>query len=145
MRVDVSFKYLERSEYLNHVLDKNVKKVERRIQIFKKGSPIHVSIHLEKNPHREEYFCRIQLYLPTSKVLVIQEDGPKAEIAIHEAFSGIDKQLEKLKYKVEKFMRKRQQRSKQAKKAELGELPDLGGDFDQDGDYEEERLNPDKD
>lgn len=113
MRVDVSFKYMERSEFVDNVLDKNLSKVERRIKMFKKDAPVHLSVHLEKNPHREQYFCRTQLYLP-SKVLKAEEREDNLSVAINKAFAAFSKQLDKFKHKMETPLRRR-------KKARLDE------------------------
>ncbi|MBD3264744.1 MAG: hypothetical protein GF375_06550 [Candidatus Omnitrophica bacterium] len=108
MRVDVSFKYLEQSDFISNILENNLKKIERRLKIFrKKGDPVHLSLHIEKNPHKEQYFCRSCLYLPSNKVLVADEKGRKASIAINKAFSALSRQLVKVKYKMEKHLQKR--------------------------------------
>ena len=99
MRVDVSFKYLKKSNFLNNVLENNFKKMMRRIQIFWRNDPIHMSVHIEKNPHKDQFFCRSHLYLPTSKVLVADEKAKNSSLAINKAFSAISKQLDKEKHK----------------------------------------------
>ena len=106
MRVDLSFKYMERSEFIDNVLEKNLRKVERRVRIFRRDDPVHISIHVEKNPHREQYFCRSHIYLP-SKVLAAQEQGIRSSVAINKTFSALSKQLDKLKHKVERSLRVR--------------------------------------
>ncbi len=99
MRVDVSFKYFEKSDYIDNVLENNFKKLKRRIQIFRRDDPIHISVHVEKNPHKEQFFCRSHLYLPTSKVLIVDEKAGNSSLAINKAFSALSKQLNKEKYK----------------------------------------------
>lgn len=106
MRVDVSFKYMERSEFIDNVMDKNLSKIERRVKMFKKDAPVHLSAHLEKNPHREQYFCRTQLYLPL-KVLNAEERGDNLSVAINKAFSALSKQLDKFKHKMENPLRRK--------------------------------------
>tara|TARA_B100000315_G_C14584137_1_gene592012 strand:- start:2535 stop:2885 length:351 start_codon:yes stop_codon:yes gene_type:complete len=106
MRIDVSLKYLERSDFIENVLDNNFKKIERRIKIFRRDDPIHISIHIEKNPHKEQFFCRSHVYLPSSKVIAADEKGRNASVAINKAFSALNKQLDKEKHKWEKQRRK---------------------------------------
>ena len=106
MRVDTSLKYMENSEFLDNILDGNLRKIERRVKIFKKNDPIHISVHIEKNPHKEQYFCRSHVYLPSSRVLVADEKGTNASVAINKAFSALSKQLSKVKYRVEKNSRR---------------------------------------
>lgn len=109
MRVDISFKYLERSEFIDNVLDKNMQKIERRIKMFKSDDPVHISTHIEKNPHKEQFFCRTQVYLP-SKVLRVEEKGANFSIAINKCFAAIVKQLDKFKYKLEGHLGKRKEK-----------------------------------
>lgn len=106
MRVDMSFKYLKKSQFINNILDHNLKKIERRLKIFKPNQPIHISLHLEKNPHKEQYFCRSHVYLPSSKVLAVGEKAANASLAINKTFSALSKQLNKEKNKWQKRRRK---------------------------------------
>ncbi|MCK4912756.1 MAG: HPF/RaiA family ribosome-associated protein [Candidatus Omnitrophica bacterium] len=99
MRVDVSFKYLKKSAFVDNVVENNLKKIRRRIQIFRQSDPIHISVHVEKNPHKDQFFCRSHLYLPTSKVLIADEKAGSASLAINKAFSAISRQLDKEKHK----------------------------------------------
>lgn len=105
MRVDVSFKYLERSEFIDNILEKNIKKMERRIKIFRRDDPIHISIHLEKHPHKEQYFCRAHIYLP-ARVLIAAEKSDSVSTAINKTFAAFSKQLDKLKYQVEASLKR---------------------------------------
>jgi len=109
MKVDVSLKYLEKSEFVDNVLDKGISKIERRVQIFKRNDPIHVSVHVEKNPHKEEYFCRSHVYLP-GKVLAANEKGTTLATAVNKTFGALSRQLGKVKDKVE-HLRRRPSRS----------------------------------
>ncbi|UCG35430.1 MAG: HPF/RaiA family ribosome-associated protein [Candidatus Omnitrophota bacterium] len=106
MRVDVSFKYLERSDFIDNVLDKNIKKIERRIKMFRRDDPVHVSVHMEKNPNREQYFCRTQVYLP-SRVVMANGKGVNSSQVINKSFSALSKQLEKVKHRMERHLRKK--------------------------------------
>jgi len=106
MRVDVSFKYLENSDYIDNILENNLNKIQRRIKIFKREDPIHISVHIEKNPHKEQFFCRSHIYLPSAKVLVADEKGDNSSLAINKAFSALIKQLDKEKYKWQSQRRK---------------------------------------
>ncbi len=100
MRVDVSFKYLKKSDFINNVLENNFKKIKRRIQVFRWNDPIHISVHIEKNPHKDQFFCRSHLYLPISKVLVADEKARSSSLAINKAFSALSRQLDKEKHKL---------------------------------------------
>jgi len=102
MRVDLSLKYVDKSDFIDNVLDNNLRKIERRVKIFKRQDPIHISVHIEKNPHKDQFFCRSHIYLPTSKVLAADEKGSNSSIAINKAFSALSRQLNKEKSKWDK-------------------------------------------
>ena len=110
MRVDVSFKYLKKSDFMDNVLENNFKKMRRLIQIFRRDDPIHISVHIEKNPHKDQFFCRSHIYLPTSKVLVADEKARSSSLAINKAFSALSRQLGKEKHKWHNQRRKLKQR-----------------------------------
>lgn len=107
MKVEISFKYLERSEFINNVLDNNLKKIKRKLQIFKKDDPIHLSVHVEKNPHKEEYYCRSHIYLPKIKTIVASEQSRSETVAINKSFHALSRQLTKIKTKIERHLQKR--------------------------------------
>ena len=106
MRVDASFKHFQRSDIIDDIIDKNIKKVERRIKLFKTDEAIHLSLHTEKNPHKDDYFCWINMYMP-SKVLKAQNRKPSVSAAINDSFAALIKQLDKFKYKLERHLRKK--------------------------------------
>lgn len=110
MRVDVSFKNLEQSEFLKNVLDKDLEKIKKRAQIFRSDEPIHVAVNLEKSQHREEYVCSAHMYLP-QHVLRADEKDKRASSAINRTFLALSKQLDKLKYKVERHLQKESQKT----------------------------------
>jgi len=110
MRLNVSFKYLKKSRFIDNVLGKDIKKLERRLKIFHRDDPIHVSVHLEKNPNREEYFCRAHVYVP-NKVINSQEKGGSFSLAINKSFSALFKQLDKIKHRTGRRFRKRLDKS----------------------------------
>jgi ribosome-associated translation inhibitor RaiA len=106
MRIDTSFKHLEKSPFIEEVIQKDIKKVERRIKIFKTDEAVHLSFHIEKNPHRAEYFCWANLYLPF-KVLRAQCKKNTETVAINDCFAALLKQLDKFKHKIERSLRRR--------------------------------------
>lgn len=108
MRVDVSFKNLEKSEFLDNVLDHDLEKIEKRVKLFRKDSPIHIVVHLEKSPHREEYMCSAHIYLP-QHVLRADEKKDSAPLAINKTFAALSKQLDKLKHKIETHLNRRRE------------------------------------
>ncbi len=106
MRVDISFKHLEKSSLLNNMINKNIEKIKRRTKFFKEDDVVHLSLHLEKNPHKDTYFCWINMYLP-SKVLKAQSKKSDILSAITDSFSALLKQLDKFKHHLERHLRKK--------------------------------------
>ena len=106
MRVDISFKNFKNSELLSQIIDKNIQKIERRIKLFKKEVPIHLSLHIEKNPHKEEYFSWANLYLPF-KVLCAHEKAKVSSSSVNKVVKNLIKQIDKFKHKLERHLRKK--------------------------------------
>ncbi len=113
MRVDISFKYLENSEFIDKILDNNFKKIERRLKLFRRNDPIHISVHVEKNPHKEQYFSRLHIYLPSSKFLSAEEKSSNCALAINKSFSAIVRQIDKVKHTIERHLSKKVKKEKQ--------------------------------
>ncbi len=107
MRIDVSFKYMKTSEFVNNALENNFQKLKRHLKMFNHDEAIHVSVHIEKNPHREQYFCRMRAYLPHSNVLAIEEKCTDTSSAINKGFAALITRVEKLKDKIESRRKKK--------------------------------------
>jgi len=105
MRVDVSFKNMSSSEYLNNVVDKDVEKIKKRTRIFKRDDAIHLSLHIEKNPNKEQYFSWAHLYLP-KKVLKAQHNTREPSLAVNKVTHAIIRQIDKYKVMVEKHLQR---------------------------------------
>ncbi len=108
MRVDVSLKRMKKSEYLENAISKNIEKIEKRMKIFKKDEAIHISLHIEKNPHREEYLSWATLYVP-GKVLKSQQRGFEATESVNKVTQALLKQINKYKITLERHLKKRSQ------------------------------------
>ncbi|MCM8773132.1 MAG: HPF/RaiA family ribosome-associated protein [Candidatus Omnitrophica bacterium] len=106
MRLDISLKNMERTPLLDNVIEKNIAKVERRLKIFRSEEAIHLSLHLEKNPHREEYFCWINMYLPF-KVINVRSKLSSLTGVINDSFSALLKQMDKFKHRLETHLQKK--------------------------------------
>ena len=106
MRIDISFKNLEYSRFSNNIVEKNLRKVERRIKIFRRNDPIHIFMKVEKNRHKQQYFCRIRVYLP-GRFLNVTAKGVSFGLVVNKAFSAIFEQIERTKHKGEKQLRRK--------------------------------------
>jgi len=106
LQIDISFKNFKKSEILSTTIEKDIKKIEKRLKLFKKEVPIHLSLHIEKNPHKEEYFSWVNLYLPF-KVLHAKESAKTSVSSINKVFKALIKQIDKFKHRLEKHLRKK--------------------------------------
>ncbi len=106
MRLDISFKNFKKSQIIENVIAKDVKKIERRLKMFKKEVPIHLSLHVEKNPHKEEYFSWANLYLPF-RVLRAQARERNVVSTLNKTFSALITQIDKFKHRLERHLRKK--------------------------------------
>lgn len=98
MKVDISFKNLNKSELIDNILDKNLTKIKNRIKNFNEDS-VRLSIHLEKNQNHNEYFCNTCLYIP-KRVLKASTTDFDLIKSIDKNFSILVRHLDKLKSKV---------------------------------------------
>jgi ribosome-associated translation inhibitor RaiA len=106
VRIEASFKNLEKSMLVEQVIQKNIKKIERRVRLFKNKDALRLSLHLEKNPHRDEVLCWANFYLPF-KVLKAHSNNENLTKAITQTFSALIRQLDKLKHRLETHLRKK--------------------------------------
>ncbi|MBN2121287.1 MAG: HPF/RaiA family ribosome-associated protein [Candidatus Omnitrophica bacterium] len=120
MRVDVSFKNMESSDYLDNVISKYLDRVKRRIKIFKSDDPVHLTLHIEKNYHREEYFAWVNLYLP-KKVLRAQQKAPEASLSVNKVSQALIRQIDKYKVMIERHLQRKKPKYFQDNELDLSE------------------------
>ena len=104
MRTELTIKNINRTEILEKTVDANADKVVKRLKRLKEESS-HLSVHIEKNPHKEQYYCWLNLYLP-SKVVHIKETANTLTKSLSKAFNALLIQIDKYKYKVERHLQK---------------------------------------
>lgn len=105
MRTEISLKNINRTESLVQAIEDDADKVAGRLRRLKEESS-HLSVHVEKNPHKEQYYCWLNLYLP-SKVIHVRETMSTLSKATTKAFHALLIQVDKYKYKVERHLQKR--------------------------------------
>lgn len=107
MKTEISFKFLESSEFVDKVLENNLNRIKRKLKIIHRDDPVHLSVHIEKNPHKEEYYCRAHVYLPKAKTVVASEKSRRETEAINKSFRALSRQLVKIKTKNERQVQRR--------------------------------------
>ncbi len=110
MRVDTSFKNMKASAILKSIVEKNVEKISRRLKVVKKEEAVHISVHIEKNPHKEQFFCWATIYMPT-KVITAKRSDNDVFSAVNNVFSALSKQMERVKHRIDRHLVKKNRRS----------------------------------
>jgi ribosome-associated translation inhibitor RaiA len=105
MRTDLTIKNVTRNEHFDEVLSVHEEKVIKRLKRLKEELA-HLSVHAEKNPHKEEFYCSLNLFLP-AKVIHIREKHHTLEGCVVDSFSRLLIQIDKYKHKIEKHLQKR--------------------------------------
>ncbi len=106
MKIDISYKYLEKSPILEEILQKKLNKIARHVKMFG-GKPTHLLVHFEKNPHHQQYLCRLNMFLP-SRLIKAESYDENISGALDKSVSALIKQLEKIKYRLERHLSKRE-------------------------------------
>ena len=110
MRTNLTLKQISKTSVLEDTIDKNTEKIEKRLKKLK-GETAHLSIHIEKNPHKEQYYCWMNLYLP-SKEIFVKEKLDSLLGCLSKTFLSLIKQVDKYKHRVEKHLLKKKRNSK---------------------------------
>jgi len=105
MRLDVTLKNVVGNKLFDETVAMNEEKVAKRLKRLKEELA-HLSVHVERNPHKEEFYCGLNLFLP-SKVVHIQEKHHTLEGCVTESFSRLLIQIDKYKHKIERHLQKR--------------------------------------
>ncbi len=103
MREDFLIKNFPRSPILEEEFNSQKEKIFDFFKKIRNTEALHISCHMEKNPHKEEYFCWINFYLPR-KVLHVKEKGSDALVSLKKAFNTLKNNVRKYK---EKYLRKK--------------------------------------
>jgi ribosomal subunit interface protein len=98
MKAELTTHHMEDDSVIRDHFQERVERLKKYIMGFKDES-IHLHGTLDKNPHKEEFYASLSLYLP-SVVLHCREQGLDCVSALNSAFSDMIKQVKKRKEKL---------------------------------------------
>jgi len=119
MRTELSLKHINRTESLAQDILSDAEKVAGRLRHLKEESS-HLSVHIEKNPHKDQYYCWLNLYLP-SKVIHVRETMSTLSKATTKAFHSMLIQVDKYKCKIERHLQKSSRKKRLPEEDDLTE------------------------
>lgn len=104
MKMTLTVRNLPNSVDVKALFEERISRLEKHLKRFKDDLTFLHGV-LEKNPHKDEFFASISLYLP-SIVLHCREKGRDYSGAMSEAILDIVRQLEKHKAKINREKRR---------------------------------------
>lgn len=107
MRDDFLIKNFPKSDVLLDEFQTQKEKLFRMVHNTRFESSVHFNGHMEKNPHKEEYYCWLNFYFP-GKVFHVKQKGSDAYTALKNASGKLSFIVKKYKHKF--ISRKRHRR-----------------------------------
>jgi len=104
MRDDFLIKNFPKNEILLDEFQTQKDKLLRMVRNKKAEEVAHLNGHMEKNPHKEEYYCWLNFYIPR-KVFHVRERGADAFTSLKNASGKLSRMV--TKHKDKKVSRKR--------------------------------------
>lgn len=93
MKTTFTVRHLENDDIIKGHFEDRAEKLEKHVKRFK-DDLVYLHGTLEKNPHREEFYATLSLFLPTL-ALHAREKGLDYATAMNFAFADIVRQIEK--------------------------------------------------
>jgi ribosomal subunit interface protein len=93
MNTTLTVRHLENNDIIKGHFDERAERLKKHLEGFK-DDLVYLHGTLEKNPHKEEFYATLSLFLP-SIALHCREQGEDFGAAINTAFSDIARQVEK--------------------------------------------------
>ncbi len=93
MKITFTARHVEKDSIITDYFHDRAAKLRSHLKRFK-DELLYLHGTLEKNPHREEFYASLSLFLPTL-ALHCREKGTDYAMAINFAFQDITRQLEK--------------------------------------------------
>ena len=101
----LAFSHMEDNSIVRDYYAEKAAKLDRYTKRFKEDL-VYLHGALDKNPHKEEFYASLSLYLPTM-TLHCREAGEDFTAAMNSAFLGLIRQVEKHTDKLTKEKRRR--------------------------------------
>ena len=105
MKTTLAFSHMEENSIIRDHYADRASRLQKYIKRFK-DDLVYLHGSLDKNPHKEEFYTSLSLYLPTA-TLHCREAAEDSMTAINKAFLGLIRQVEKHTDKLTKEKRRR--------------------------------------
>ncbi|HAJ57378.1 MAG TPA: hypothetical protein DCL35_06375 [Candidatus Omnitrophica bacterium] len=105
MKTTFTVRHVEKDSIIQDYFDDRAQKLQKHLKRFK-DDLVYLHGMLEKNPHREEFYASLSLFLPTL-ALHCREKGEDFVTAMNASFQDIIRQLEKHVDKMNREKRRR--------------------------------------
>jgi ribosomal subunit interface protein len=105
MKTTFLTRHLEESDIFKKHFEEKALKLGKHLKRFHEDL-VYLHGMLEKNPHKEEFYATLSLFLPTT-ALHCREAGSDFSSAINSAFLDLGRQIEKHKSKLIREKRRR--------------------------------------
>ncbi|MFH0876815.1 MAG: HPF/RaiA family ribosome-associated protein, partial [Candidatus Omnitrophota bacterium] len=106
MRTTLTLKHVEENDILKQHFDQRIDKVRQHLKRYSDDLTFLHGV-IEKNPHKDECFAALSLYLPTV-VLHCREKGIDSLAAMNSSFLALTRQIEKHKAKLTREKRRKE-------------------------------------
>lgn len=93
MKTTFTVRHLENDDIIKGHFEERASKLQKHVKRFK-DELVYLHGTLERNPHREEFYATLSLFLPTL-ALHCREKGADYATALNFAFLDITRQVEK--------------------------------------------------
>ena len=107
MKSTFATRHLENNEVIKSHFQERVGRLEKYLKRFREDL-VYLHGTLEKNPHKDEFYATLSLFLPTV-ALHCRERGSDYSSALNNAFLDMGRQIEKHK---EKLIREKRRHSR---------------------------------
>mgnify|MGYP001578643011 FL=1 len=98
MRTTLTVRHMKNNKMVQDAFDGHVARLSNRLSHFNEES-IFIHGNVDKNHHKEQYFCSLTVYLP-SMTLHSRDSSFDLLRAVNAAFESIIRQAEKFKAKL---------------------------------------------
>lgn len=100
MQVTLAVRHFNKNKEIEDYFDERVSRLRHHLSNFK-DDLIFIHGNLDRNPHKEEFYASVNVYLP-SMTLHSRENAVDLLSAINLAFNAVIRQAEKFKAKLRK-------------------------------------------
>lgn len=107
MKTTLTIRHMKSNKVIQDAFDEHIARLSNRLSHFNEES-IFIHGNLDKNPHKEQYFCSLTVFLP-STTLHSRDSSFDLLMAVNAAFESIMRQAEKFKAKLRRGYRRKKE------------------------------------